>query len=130
MLLGFWLFICCSSTNWLVAYSLQEREKRAKKKEKRKTTASTDAVVNTEQEPAPSSETLSRTSEESDQVEKPVEVTKRSLKPSQFTKQTKVKPLPMAIRNRGKRRLQPWMWVVIAVLAVVALFLVGNNSSL
>nr|AFK34470.1 unknown [Lotus japonicus] len=36
----------------------------------------------------------------------------------------------MAIRGRGKRRLQPWMWVVIAVLAVVALFFVGNSNSL
>lgn len=110
---------------------MQEREKRAKKKEKRKTVSSDDVVDhNIEQESATSTEILTRAAEESDQNEKPVEVTKRPQKPSQSMKQNKVKSLPMSIRNRGKRRIQPWMWILIAVLAVVALFYIGNNSSL
>ncbi|WJX10483.1 Squamosa promoter-binding-like protein [Trifolium repens] len=111
----------------------KEREKRARKKEKRKTVSPEDAVENTEQESAasPSAEILTKTLEESDQIEKPAEVTKRPVKPSQFTKQNKVKSLPMAIRNRGKRRIQPWMWwALIAVLVIAALFYIGNNSSL
>ncbi|KAL5070862.1 hypothetical protein RYX36_021749, partial [Vicia faba] len=110
----------------------KEREKRARKKGKKKAVSTEDAVEKIEQESAasPSTETLTRTLEESDQSEKPVEVTKRSVKPSQFIKQNKVKSLPMSIRNRGKRRIQPWMWVVIAVLVIAALFYIGNNSSL
>lgn len=111
---------------------MQEREKRARKKGKKKAVSTEDAVEKIEQDSAasPSSETLTRTIEESDQSEKPVEVTKRSVKPSQFIKQNKVKSLPMSIRNRGKRRIQPWMWVLIAVLVIAALFYIGNNSSL
>ncbi|XP_045830655.1 plectin [Trifolium pratense] len=111
----------------------KEREKRARKKEKRKTVSPDHAVENTEQESAalPTAEILTRTLDESDQIEKPAEVTKRPVKPSQFTKQNKVKSLPMAIRNRGKRRIQPWMWwALIAVLVIAALFYIGNNSSL
>ncbi|MED6192817.1 hypothetical protein PIB30_013708 [Stylosanthes scabra] len=107
----------------------KEREKKLRKKERRKA-ASTETAENTEQEPAPISETVTRSTEESDQSEKPVEVTKRSQKPSQYTRQSKAKSIPLPLRNRGKRRIQPWMWAVIAVLAVVALFFLGNNSSL
>ncbi|MED6172569.1 hypothetical protein PIB30_051235 [Stylosanthes scabra] len=107
----------------------KEREKKLRKKERRKA-ASTETAENIEQEPAPISETVTRSTEESDQSEKPVEVTKRSQKPSQYTRQSKAKSIPLPLRNRGKRRIQPWMWAVIAVLAVVALFFLGNNSSL
>ncbi|CAJ1932876.1 unnamed protein product [Sphenostylis stenocarpa] len=108
----------------------KEREKRARKKERRKA-ASAVTADNTEQESAPTSETLTRRSvEEYDQSEKPAEVTKKPQKPSQFTKQTKAKSVPLALRNRGKRRIQPWMWVIITVMVVVALFYVANSSSL
>ncbi|KAJ1394960.1 hypothetical protein SESBI_33785 [Sesbania bispinosa] len=111
------------------------REKRQRKKERRKAASTTDTVDTKEQESAPSSETLTKTTEESDQSEKPVEKlvegTKRQQqRPSHFTKQTKVKSLPMSLRNRGKRRFQPWMWVLIAVLVAVALVYMGNNNSL
>ncbi|CAL0314842.1 unnamed protein product [Lupinus luteus] len=110
----------------------KEREKKARKKERRKA-ATTDNAENTEQEPAPTSESLTIT-EEIDQSEKPVEVTKRPQKQPQFPKQTsnsKSVPVPLPLRNRGKRRIQPWMWwALIAVLVVVALFYtVGNISS-
>ncbi|XP_019420583.1 PREDICTED: uncharacterized protein LOC109330754 isoform X1 [Lupinus angustifolius] len=105
----------------------KEREKRARKKEKRKAAT----TENTEQEPAPAPEILARSTEEIDQSEKPAEVTKRPKKPSQFTKQTKSKSIPLPLRNRGKRRIQPWMWwALIAVLIVAALFYIGNNISL
>lgn len=110
------------------SFLVQEREKRLRKKERRKA-ASTETEEDTEQEPASVSETVTST-EECDQSEKPVEVTKRPQKPSQFTRQTKAKSMPLPLRNRGKRRIQPWMWGLIAVLAVVALFYLGNNSSL
>ncbi|KAL2626878.1 hypothetical protein AAZV13_07G138600 [Glycine max] len=106
----------------------KEREKRAKKKERRKTSSAVTAE-NTEQESAHTTETLTSV-EESDLTEKPAEVTKKPQKPSQFTRQTKVKSVPAALRNRAKRRIQPWMWVLIAVVVVVALFYVGNSSSL
>ncbi|XP_019456093.1 PREDICTED: titin homolog isoform X2 [Lupinus angustifolius] len=109
----------------------KEREKKARKKERRKA-ATTDNAENTEQEPAPTSESLTIT-EEIDQSEKPVEVTKRPQKQPQFPKQTsKSKSVPLPLRNRGKRRIQPWVWwALIAVLFVVALFyMVGNISSL
>ncbi|CAL0308407.1 unnamed protein product [Lupinus luteus] len=108
----------------------KEREKRARKKEKRKA-ATTENTENTEQEPAPTSEILTRSTEEIDQSEKPAEVTKRPKKPSQFTKQIKSKSIPLPLRNRGKRRIQPWMWwALITILIVVALFYIGNNMSL
>ncbi|TKY69133.1 Proton pump-interactor 1 [Spatholobus suberectus] len=107
----------------------KEREKKARKKERRKA-ASAVTAENTEQESAPSSETLTRSMEECDQSEKPAEVTKKPQKPSQFTRQTKAKSVPLALRNRGKRQIQPWMWALIAVMVVVALFFVGNSSSL
>ncbi|XP_027360418.1 titin homolog [Abrus precatorius] len=105
------------------------REKRARKKERRKA-ASADTAEIAEQESASSSETVTRSMEECDQSEKPVEVTKKPQKPTQFTRQTKAKSVPLALRNRGKRRIQPWMWVLFAVLVVVALFYVGNSSAL
>lgn len=109
---------------------MQEREKKAKKKERRKAASVAVTAEDTEQEYAPILETLTRSMEESDQSEKPAEITKKPQKPSQFTKQAKAKSVPLALRNRAKRRIQPWMWVIIAVMVVVALFFVGNSSTL
>ncbi|RDX85116.1 Proton pump-interactor 1, partial [Mucuna pruriens] len=106
------------------------REKRAKKKERRKAASTADTAENTEQESAPISETLTRSMEEFDQSENPAEVTKKPQKPSQFARQTKTKSIPLALRNRGKRRIQPWMWILVAVIVAVALFYVGNSSTL
>lgn len=55
--------------------------------------------------------------------------TKKSQKALHFTKQTKSKSsVPLPLRYRGKRRMQSWMWVVIAALVVFALFLLGNSD--
>ncbi|XP_061373404.1 proton pump-interactor 1-like [Gastrolobium bilobum] len=108
----------------------KKREKRAKKKERR-TSASADTADNTQQECAPSLETQTTITEECDQSEKPAEITRRPQKPSHFTRLTKIKSsLPMPLRNRGRRRIQPWMWVLIAVLVAVVMLFVGNSSSL
>lgn len=65
--------------------------------------------------------------EESETKENPKTISKRPQKASQFTKQTRGNPIPLPLRNRNKRRMQPWIWV-FAVLAVFALFLVGNSN--
>jgi hypothetical protein len=106
---------------------MQEREKKARKKERKKTGVVEVTDVD-EGEIAPSLETATETPSESETREKPMTVTKRSQKPSQFTKQTKAKSIPPPLRNRGKRRMQTWMWVLLAAVVVFALFLVGNSS--
>ncbi|CAA6661626.1 unnamed protein product [Spirodela intermedia] len=42
----------------------------------------------------------------------------------------KLKPLPPPLRNRGKRKLQPWLWAAVAALLVAALFAAGKYISL
>ncbi|GMJ10322.1 hypothetical protein HRI_004701400 [Hibiscus trionum] len=108
----------------------KEREKRAKKKERRKGAAavSGDASVTDETESAPTLDTPAETPQDSQSKEKPVTVTKRSQKPSQFTKQSKAKSIPPPLRNRGKRKMQPWMWVLLTCLVIFTLFLVGNYN--
>ncbi|XP_050268041.1 uncharacterized protein LOC126712661 isoform X1 [Quercus robur] len=106
----------------------KEREKKARKKEKKKASGeeATDGAV--ELEIAQSLETPTETTKESETREKPMTVTKRSQKPLQFTKPAKAKSIPPPLRNRGKRRMQTWMWVLVAAMVVFALFLVGNSS--
>ncbi|KAL4312317.1 hypothetical protein GQ457_01G006030 [Hibiscus cannabinus] len=104
----------------------KEREKKAKKKERRKGAAA--ASVTDETESLPTLETQAETPQESQTKEKPVTVAKRSQKPSQFTKQTKAKSIPPPLRNRGKRKMQPWMWVLLTCVVIFALFLVGNHN--
>ena len=53
-------------------------------------------------------------------------VTKRSQKPSVVVKQSKTKSIPPPLRNRGKRKMQQWMWIILTCVVVIALFLLGN----
>ncbi|KAK3232118.1 hypothetical protein Dsin_003999 [Dipteronia sinensis] len=107
----------------------KEREKRARKKDKKKVAAADDASVTNEEESAPSTETPTETPALADVKYKSTTVTKKTQKISQFTKQTKSKSVvPLPLRNRSKRRMQSWMWVLIAALAVFALFLLGNSG--
>ncbi|XP_041017693.1 uncharacterized protein LOC121259938 [Juglans microcarpa x Juglans regia] len=110
----------------------KEREKKARKKDKKKVaTVAIEANDGAnEGESAPSSETPLETPKESETGENTMTVAKRSKKPSQFTKQSKAKSIPLPLRNRSKRRMQPWMWVLLTALVVFALFLVGNSSFL
>nr|KJB13687.1 hypothetical protein B456_002G089100 [Gossypium raimondii] len=108
----------------------KEREKRAKKKERRKVAAAGvgDASVTDETESALTLETPAETPKDFESTEKPVTVAKRSQKPPQFTKQSKAKSIPPPLRNRGKRRMQQWMWVLVTSLIVLALFSAGNYN--
>uniref|UniRef100_A0A5B6YGL3 Putative microtubule-associated protein futsch isoform X1 n=1 Tax=Davidia involucrata TaxID=16924 RepID=A0A5B6YGL3_DAVIN len=106
----------------------RERDKRARKKDRKKATAAEAPDGNNEGETAPTSETPIETMEEPGIRESPMTVTKRPQKPSQFTKQSKAKSIPPPLRNRGKRRMQQWMWVILPTLLVLALFLLGNGS--
>eukprot|EP00257_Ricinus_communis_P015519 XP_015573456.1 uncharacterized protein LOC8269958 [Ricinus communis] len=103
----------------------KEKEKRARKKEKRRALEA--ANGSNEGESAPSSETPTDT-KESETIEKPVALRKRSQKPLHFAKQTKPKIKPPPLRNRGKRRMQTWMWVLLTITIIFALFLIGNGS--
>lgn len=60
--------------------------------------------------------------------EKPVTVTKRSQKPSKYTKAAKAKSIPPPLRNRGKRKVQSWMWILLACFLVIVLFFLGKSS--
>ncbi|KAH7566964.1 hypothetical protein JRO89_XS07G0001300 [Xanthoceras sorbifolium] len=96
-------------------------QKEAEQKEK-------DTSVTNEEDSAPITETPTETPTISDVKDKSTTVTKKPKKQSQFTKQTKLKSVPLPLRNRGKRRMQSWMWVLIAALVVFALFLLGNSG--
>lgn len=109
------------------------REKRAKKKE-RKMAAETEAGNGwDEREAALVTEKPSEApKEESENTGKQgmALAAKRPLKASQYTKQSKTKSIPPPLRNRGKRRMQPWMWVLLTTVVVFALFFVGQQRLL
>lgn len=111
----------------------QLREKRAKKKE-RKMAAETEAGNGwDEREAALVTEKPSEApKEESENTGKQgmALAAKRPLKASQYTKQSKTKSIPPPLRNRGKRRMQPWMWVLLTTVVVFALFFVGQQRLL
>ena len=125
-----WIFFWHLKTNHFVDF-VQERERRLRKKERKKTKRSAEAtneVGEGESAPIPILESPIPSDSCSETKENPQTITKRSQKALQFTKQNKAKSIPPPLRNRGKRRMQPWMWVVITVLVVLALFLAGNSS--
>ncbi|PIA26283.1 hypothetical protein AQUCO_09500033v1 [Aquilegia coerulea] len=100
----------------------KEREKKARKKERKK--EKVEAVSGGNEEEAVSREsTQPEIIQEPEIKEKPKTVVKRPQKPSILTKP---KVVPPPLRNRGKKRMQQWMWILLVVAVVVALFLVGN----
>ncbi|XP_043713260.1 uncharacterized protein LOC122661811 [Telopea speciosissima] len=106
----------------------KEREKRAKKKERKKAATVEGANVGTEGESAPCSEnTPSETTiHESEIKERTTAGVNRPKKSLPLAKQSKTKPLPPPLRNRGKRRMQTWMWFLMVTLLVLALFFLGS----
>ncbi|KAI3871332.1 hypothetical protein MKW92_033035 [Papaver armeniacum] len=115
----------------------KEREKKARKKEKKVAAAAAgeERAIGDEGESAPSSgntthpEATSNTVQEQPGVkEKAAAVVTKRKGPQKLLAQPKVKALPATLRNRSKRRMQPWMWVLLAALVVVALFLLGNSG--
>ncbi|KAK3014323.1 hypothetical protein RJ639_008916 [Escallonia herrerae] len=94
----------------------KEREKRLRKKEKKKVLEAQDDT--NDGETAPTTEVLS----EAEVRDSPTTVTKRSAKPSSFGKQSKSKPIPPPLRNKGKRRWRDWAFLAIMLALVVVLF--------
>ncbi|XP_068327943.1 proton pump-interactor 1-like [Pyrus communis] len=109
----------------------KEREKRIRKKERRMatTTKATNDVSEGESAPEASLEAPKEIPKQPETRENPVTVTKRSQKSAQSTQQTKVKSIPLPLRNCSKRRMQPWMWALATILLIVALLLMGNVGS-
>ncbi|KAL0545314.1 hypothetical protein IC582_015192 [Cucumis melo] len=107
------------------------REKRAKKKE-RKMAAETEAGNGwDERDSALVTETPSEAQkEESENTGKLGMAAKRPQKALQYTKQSKAKSVPPPLRIRGKKRMQPWMWVLLTTMVVFALFFVGQQRLL
>ncbi|KAF9587238.1 hypothetical protein IFM89_039546 [Coptis chinensis] len=104
----------------------KEREKRAKKKERKKEKVEA-ASGGIDAEYASRIEiTEPENTEELEIKEKSKTLVKRPQKSSAMSKQIKPKVVPPPLRNRGKKRMQQWMWILLAVMVVVALFLVGN----
>lgn len=86
------------------------------------------ADATTEGELTPSYQTLTETPKEPETWEKVETGAKRPQKPTHFTRQTKVKStIPPPLRNRGKRKVQQWMWILLIAAIVLALFLAGNG---
>lgn len=107
----------------------KEREKRARKKEKRKAAAAEDTAITNEEEYSQSSETRLEVPQTPELRDKAMTATKKPKNASQFTKQAKAKSIPLSLRNRGKRRMPSWTWVLIVALVGFGLFLLGNSSS-
>ncbi|KAI4374853.1 hypothetical protein MLD38_012798 [Melastoma candidum] len=104
----------------------KEREKRAKKKEKKKSVSNmaSDDIPEVESH-TPSETIVEATPVEPEMKPKPAPM-RRPSKPSHFAKQTKIAPIPAPLRNRGKRKMQPWMWAVLVAVLVFVLLLMGN----
>lgn len=98
-----------------------------RKKERKKACGAEVPDCNNSGESGPSSEILTQTIKEAEiKDSSPAATTKRPQKPSLFIKQSKTKSIPPPLRNRGKRKMQQWMWVIFTCVVVIILFLLGN----
>lgn len=109
------------SDQFIVPIHVQEKQKRAKKKEKKRGTRVDDAgeidaepLQNGPPEPAP----------EPEFKEKPITVAKRYSKSAAVRK---VVPPPLPLRNRSKRKIQAWMWWTLLGIVLVTVILVATN---
>ncbi|KAL6844749.1 hypothetical protein ACP4OV_025408 [Aristida adscensionis] len=60
-------------------------------------------------------------------VPQPTAAPKRLSRPAAVMKQlNRVEPMPLPLRNRGKRKMRQYIMAVVAVLSVLALFMAGN----
>ncbi|KAI3734526.1 hypothetical protein L6452_13996 [Arctium lappa] len=102
----------------------KEREKRLRKKEKKK---AGDGSVNGE-DVASSESSNEATTKEMEVVKESTK--KKSAKPPPhfFSKQLKPKPIPPPLANRNRKRWQQWGKLVLAAVAILALFLLGNTG--
>ncbi|XP_024990326.1 uncharacterized protein LOC112524635 isoform X2 [Cynara cardunculus var. scolymus] len=103
----------------------KEREKRLRKKEKKK--AGGDGSINGEE--VASSESSNEAPAKGTEAVKEMTKKKSSKPPPHFfSKQLKPKPVPPPLANRNRKRWQQWGKLVLAAVAILALFLLGNTG--
>ncbi|MQL91360.1 hypothetical protein Taro_023971 [Colocasia esculenta] len=108
----------------------KKREKKEKKKERKSTTTTTESVAESEA-PAVDADIPPESVQEQPAGKTPTAPSKRPSRPQAIAAKeyNKLKPLPPPLRNRGKRKMQTWMWVLLTALVVLALFMAGNYVS-
>lgn len=111
----------------------KEREKRARKKERKKANKIDPITEDEGGECAQtsSSEVDASTGAQPEPKKPPATMVKRPQKPQQFTKQSRARSVavpPPLLRSRGKKRMQTWMWVVLAFAIVLALLFFWSTS--
>lgn len=100
----------------------KEREKRLRKKEKKVGSGDNgeEAVVTESSNEAATKENESVVAGNKKKVQKP---------PAHFfSKQLKPKPIPPPLVNRNKKRWQQWGRIALAIVAIFAVFLLGNGT--
>ncbi|KAF3623479.1 putative amino-acid permease BAT1 -like protein isoform X1 [Capsicum annuum] len=106
---------------------LKDKEKRLRKRERKKGSASETHSENNDGEITLISTSTRGIVREFEVGESSSQsITKKTQKPSQYTKQMKTKAIPPPLRNRGRRRWQQWFWMVLSCVAVVGVFFLGN----
>ncbi|XP_073004977.1 uncharacterized protein [Typha latifolia] len=106
------------------------RDKRRAKKDKKKVADATDAT-NGNAKNQTAIVTDSNSSEITRETDVPVAAgSKRRSRSVVAVKQlNRIQPVPLPLRNRGKRKTHMWTWVLLSSLLVLVLFLVGNYMS-
>lgn len=103
----------------------KEKEKRLRKRERKKGVGETQSEINYG-ESALISTSPRETFKEPEATENSQITTKKPQKPSQYTKQLKNKSIPPPLRNKNRRKLQQWLWLILSCVVVIALFFLGN----
>lgn len=103
----------------------KEKEKRLRKRERKKGVGETQSESNYG-ESALISTSPRETFKEPEATENSQITTKKPQKPSQYTKQLKNKSIPPPLRNKNRRKLQQWLWLILSCVVVIALFFLGN----
>ncbi|KAJ6793171.1 trichohyalin [Iris pallida] len=104
------------------------KDKKKAKKEMKKAYGS-EARNDVERRTTPVTDTTSSETSVPQETETTVASTskRRSSRPAVAVKQyDRVQPLPFPLRNRGKRKMTTWIWVILTALLVLLLFFAGN----
>ncbi|XP_055809631.1 uncharacterized protein LOC129879916 [Solanum dulcamara] len=105
---------------------LKEKEKRLRKRERKKGSVGETHSESNDGETALISTSPRETVKEFEAAEHSQTITRRTQKPSQYTKQMKTKSIPPPLRIKSKRKWQQWFWLFLSCLIVIALFFLGN----
>lgn len=106
---------------------VQEKEKRLRKKERK--AAGAEGSENNDCETDHSSENMVENIKENEVKENAPVVAKRPSKHLHSTKLGKTKSIPPPLRNKNRKKIQQWMWVILTSLIIVVLFWLGNLSA-